>query len=161
MKSSKRTFHPNELVAKQNAKGLLILAIPATVGFLINAFNFAKTYSKSPAGAIFLNVLLLILTFYFWYKIFDSATKLIINKHGIWIKKYKTIPWEAIEAFHFEMRIAKTLTSILWIESTTIGQSYSLEITFLNTGLDEIIQAIERNSKGFNIRYSGINEIKY
>ncbi|HEY6506349.1 MAG TPA: hypothetical protein VIZ28_20375 [Chitinophagaceae bacterium] len=161
MKSSTRTFHPDELIGKQKAKGLLILAIPITIGFLINAFNFTETYNKSSVGAIFLTGILAVLTFYFWYKILDSATKLIINKQGIWVRKYQTIPWDTIEAYHFEKRLGKTLTSILWIESTTIGQSYSLEITFLDRGYDEIIKAIESNSKGSNIRYSGINEIEY
>ncbi|HKO81178.1 MAG TPA: hypothetical protein VJU78_12320 [Chitinophagaceae bacterium] len=161
MQSSKRTFHPNELIAKQNAKGLLILAIPITVGFLVNVFNFNKTYNKSTWGAIFLIVFLSWLTFYFWYKIFDSGTKLIINKEGIWSRKSKLIPWDIVEAYHFEKRSGKTVTYILWIETKNIGQSYKLEITFLDKGYIEVNKAIEANSEGFNIRYSGMNEYEY
>jgi hypothetical protein len=161
MQPSSRTYHPDELVGRQNAKGLLILAIPITIGFLVNAFNFTEGYKRSAVGAIFLTGVLFVLSVYFWYKIFDSGTKLIINRHGIWTRKYKTLPWDTIEAYHFERRLGKTVTSILWVESTIIGQSYSLEITYLDRGYDDISNAIEINSNNFDIRYSGINEIEY
>lgn len=160
MQSSRRTFHPDELVARQNAKGLLIFAIVTTIGFLINVFNFNDTYNKSQVGAIFLVGVLSILTFFFWYKILDSGVKLIINRDGIWIRKYNLISWDTIEAFYFENRPGRTFKSALRIESKTIGQSYTIEIMLLDKGFDEIIKAIEANSKGFNIKYSGVNTLE-
>ena len=76
-----------------------------------------------------------LLTVYFWFNILDKRVKLTITKKGVWSRKYGLTTWDSIEAYHFEKREGKTIPSILWIETTTIGNSMKLDITLLDKGL--------------------------
>lgn len=152
------------LVARQNGKGLIILALFPLVGLIVifsNPRDLIKWYNNFAFGAIFLISFLSLLTVYFWFNILDKRVKLTITKKGIWSRKYGLTTWDSIEAYHFEKRKGKTITYILWIETTTIGNSMKLDITLLDKGFDEIDEAMKKYSKGHELRYSGLNEYEY
>lgn len=152
------------LVARQNGKGLIVLAIFPLVGLIVifsNAKDLTKWYNDFSFGAIFLISLLSILTVYFWFNILDRRVKLTVTEKGIWSRKHGLITWDNIEAYHFEKRKGKTVTYILWIETTTIGNSMKLDVTFLDKGFDEIGTAVKKYSEGYGLRYSGLNEYEY
>jgi len=132
-----------------------------TIGFAINAFNFIKTYNKSPFGAIFIITFLSLGSFYLWYKILDNGVKRVINKDGIWTKKYGLVKWENIFNYQFEKRKGKTVTYNLKIDTQNPGRLIVCEITYLDTEFSEVKKAIDINSKEYNIQYLGIDEYEY
>ncbi len=161
MNSSIHSYESSVLIAKKNASGFIIFAIFPFIGLCVAVYYYSEIFNgrgKNQLISLLLIATLLLLTIYFGYQFFDRGTKLLINKKGIWTKKYGLVHWYSIEFYHFEKRIGKIVSYIFWIESTTIGNSLKLEITFLDKNYTEIQKAIDINSKGFVIRYSGMNE---
>ena len=155
------TYHPNELVAKQEAKGLKFLAmIPSgiLVFMAIDYLETVKWFRDNPWGCFFSVLLLLFLTIYFWREVSDKGIKLVINRHGIWTKKTQLLSWENIDAFYFEQQNNTTTTYIFWIDTKITGVSFHFDITYLDTEPSLIVKAIEANSKENEIRYSGMHK---
>ncbi|MEI6947354.1 hypothetical protein V9K67_09200 [Paraflavisolibacter sp. H34] len=154
----------NELIAKQNGKGLIILAVLPSIGLLTIIFNPNHTiswYTKNPFGAVFLISTLFILTAYLWNKILDTGVKLKVNEEGIWTKKHGLINWQNIFTYQLEKRLGKTVTYNLKLETKNPGRLIVCDLTFLDKDFFEIKESIELNAKGYNIQFLGILEHEY
>jgi hypothetical protein len=164
MQSSNLLQETTELIAKQNGKGLIILAILPLIGLLTIAFNPTYTiawYKKNPFGAIFLISTLSILSIYLWYKILDTGVKLKVNKQGIWTKKYGLIQWQNIFSYQFEKRKGRTVTYNLKLDTQNPGRLIVCDLTFLDKDFSEVKRAIDLNSKDYNIQFLEIDEYEY
>ena len=88
----------------------------------------------------------------------DTGTKLIINKNGIWSRKFGLVVWENIFNYQFEKRIGKTVTYNLKLDTQNHGKLIVWDITYLNTDFQEIEKAIEVYLRDYNIQYLGLEE---
>ncbi len=157
------TNKPDEYIAKNNANWLIIIGIIPTIALFYFIFNYAENQQeiqKNPIGSLFTIAVPLLLSIFCWYNVFDKRIKLVVNEHGIWFKKHGLLPWSNIDAYYFEMINANSISYILWIDTKNIGESISIDLTLVEENCANISDAIQKNSKNWTIRYSGIHKYR-